>query len=51
MGALRERARQAGVDTREKSGGGNSAKIVDRSGRMTSGEVQKLFAGEGAAVD
>jgi hypothetical protein len=51
VGALRERAKQAGVDTREKSGGGNSAKIVDRSGRMTSGEVQKLFAGEGAAVD
>ncbi|MDG1389238.1 MAG: amidohydrolase family protein [Halioglobus sp.] len=51
VGALREKARLAGVDTREQSGGGNSAKITDRSGRMTSGEVQKLFAGEGASVD
>ena len=51
VGALRERAKQAGVDTREKSGGGKSAKTSDRSGRMTSGEVQKLFAGEGAAAD
>ena len=51
VGALREKARKAGIDTREKSGGGNSAKITDRSGRMTSGEVQKLFAGEGAAAD
>jgi predicted TIM-barrel fold metal-dependent hydrolase len=51
VGALREKAKKAGVDTTEKSGGGNSAKISDRSGRMTSGEVQKLFAGEGAAVD
>ena len=51
VGALREKAKQAGVDTTEKSGGGNSANISDRSGRMTSGEVQKLFAGEGAAVD
>ena len=51
VGALREKAKQAGVDTREKSGGGKAAKVSDRSGRMTSGEVQKLFAGEGAAAD
>ena len=51
VGALREQARIAGVDTSEQSAGGRSAKITDRSGRMTSGEVQKLFAGEGAASD
>ena len=51
VGALREQAKAAGVDTSEKSAGGQSAKLSDRSGRMTSGEVQKLFAGEGAAAD
>ncbi|MDG2078821.1 MAG: amidohydrolase family protein [Pseudomonadales bacterium] len=50
VGALRAQAEADGVDTTSRSGGGRSATITDRSGRMTSGEVQKLFAGEGAAA-
>lgn len=47
VGALRAQAEAKGVDTRTISGGGASAKITHPSGRMTSGEVEKLFAGEG----
>lgn len=51
VGALRAQAEAAGVDTTPKSGGGAAAEITHRSGRMTSGEIQKLFAGEGAQAD
>lgn len=51
VGALREQAKAKGVDTTPVSTGGASADITHRSGRMTSGEVQKLFAGEGQSVD
>jgi hypothetical protein len=48
VGALRAQAEAKGVDTAPVSGGGASAEITHPSGRMTSGEVEKLFAGEGA---
>ena len=50
VGALRKQAEISGVDTSPKSAGGASAQASHRSGRMTSGEVQKLFVASGEAI-